>query len=52
MISKNLQMKAFEAILEEFANYSTTKNILIPMGGDFNYHLAEQQYINMDKLIG
>ncbi|KAG5887528.1 hypothetical protein JTB14_022140 [Gonioctena quinquepunctata] len=43
--------KEFEAVLEDFANQSTTNNILIPMGGDFTYELALEQFINMDKLI-
>lgn len=45
------QKAQFENVIQEFHNYSTTNNILIPMGGDFTYEAAEQWYINMDRLI-
>ena len=33
------------------ASYYRTNNLLIPMGGDFQYQSAEKNFINIDKLI-
>jgi lysosomal alpha-mannosidase len=41
----------FTAILQEWIGYYKTKNILIPMGHDFTYQKAEDNFNSMDKLI-
>ncbi|CAG9856046.1 unnamed protein product [Phyllotreta striolata] len=41
----------FIKVLEDFEPHLTTNNILIPMGGDFNYESAEEQYLNIDRLL-
>lgn len=37
--------------MDAFREYYKTNNILIPMGGDFNYQAAEINFSNLDKLI-
>lgn len=47
-----LQIKEFEMVLKElFYATNNSNNILVPMGGDFHYQVAEEQYTNIDKLI-
>jgi hypothetical protein len=46
-----LQVAHFTATLEEWTGYYKTKNILIPMGHDFTYQLAEDNFNSIDKLI-
>lgn len=36
---------------KRYATYYSTNNVLVPMGGDFQYQSAEFNFINMDKLI-
>ncbi|XP_018570360.1 lysosomal alpha-mannosidase [Anoplophora glabripennis] len=44
-------VSTFILIMKLYANYFPTKNIFIPMGGDFHYEAAEMNYINMDRFI-
>ncbi|KAG5887527.1 hypothetical protein JTB14_022139 [Gonioctena quinquepunctata] len=39
------------ANLMKDSNFASTDNILIPMGGDFQYEAAEMNFINMDRFI-
>jgi lysosomal alpha-mannosidase len=41
----------FLSKVQELASYYQTNNLLIPMGGDFQYQSAEKNFVNMDKLI-
>ncbi|CAG9856047.1 unnamed protein product [Phyllotreta striolata] len=43
----------FTKILKNFTNYYPpgTKNIIVPMGGDFHFQAAGYNFLNMDKLI-
>ncbi|RZC33884.1 Glyco hydro 38 domain containing protein [Asbolus verrucosus] len=45
------RVDTFLAKMEHLAIYYQTSNILIPMGGDFQYQSAEKNFINVDKLI-
>lgn len=45
------RVNAFEDKIKQLAEFYQTKNVLIPMGGDFQYQAAEKNYVNMDKLI-
>lgn len=49
----NLQYKVeqFSNILDTYKSYYKTSNVLMPMGGDFNYQAAETNFANLDKLI-
>ncbi|XP_044269574.1 lysosomal alpha-mannosidase-like isoform X2 [Tribolium madens] len=49
----NLKEKVdgFASKMDQFKEYYKTKNILLPMGGDFNYQAAEINFSNIDKLI-
>ncbi|XP_050518488.1 lysosomal alpha-mannosidase [Diabrotica virgifera virgifera] len=41
----------FTKLIHTYKQYFPTKNIIIPMGGDFHYESAEKNYINMDRFI-
>lgn len=45
------KIKDFQKKMESTAQYYQTSNILVTMGGDFQYQSAEKNYANMDKLI-
>ncbi|XP_050297666.1 lysosomal alpha-mannosidase-like [Anthonomus grandis grandis] len=49
----NLEKKVadFAAYIKSYTKYYKTKNILITMGGDFQYQAAEINFQNSDKLI-
>lgn len=48
-----LQVKKFATVLQNFSTYypEENKNILVTMGGDFQYQAAGYNFGNMDKLI-
>ncbi|CAH1101502.1 unnamed protein product [Psylliodes chrysocephalus] len=45
------EVKTFTTLTKSYANYFSTNNIIIPMGGDFQFEAAEKNYNNMDKFI-
>ncbi|CAH1101503.1 unnamed protein product [Psylliodes chrysocephalus] len=45
------KVKTFTTLAKRYANYFSTNNIIIPMGGDFQFEAAEKNYNNMDKFI-
>ncbi|KYB25900.1 lysosomal alpha-mannosidase-like precursor [Tribolium castaneum] len=45
------RVEEFQKKVESLAAFYQTSNLLIPMGGDFQYQSAEKNFINMDKLI-
>ncbi|CAG2068158.1 unnamed protein product, partial [Timema podura] len=45
------RVKDFLSYVNDHASHFVTDNILIPMGGDFQYQDAHINYKNMDKLI-
>nr|CAD7429115.1 unnamed protein product [Timema monikensis] len=45
------RVKDFLSYVNDHASHYVTDNILIPMGGDFQYQDAHINYKNMDKLI-
>ena len=44
-------MKNFVSFVEEQAQYYTSNNIILTMGGDFTYQDAGMYFKNLDKLI-
>ncbi|KAG5881082.1 hypothetical protein JTB14_034142 [Gonioctena quinquepunctata] len=49
----NIQRKVdgFMEIIKSEAAHYPTNNIMIPMGGDFHYQVAEKNYDNIDKFL-
>ncbi|XP_063233743.1 lysosomal alpha-mannosidase-like isoform X2 [Bacillus rossius redtenbacheri] len=45
------QLAQFISQVQEQADSYKTNNVMLTMGGDFNYQEAQQNYKNMDKLI-
>jgi lysosomal alpha-mannosidase len=45
------KVEQFAQRMSLYKNYYKTSNILVPMGGDFNYQAAEINFSNLDKLI-
>ncbi|XP_044269447.1 lysosomal alpha-mannosidase-like isoform X2 [Tribolium madens] len=45
------KVEDFQKKVESWAAFYQTSNLLIPMGGDFQYQSAEKNFVNMDKLI-
>lgn len=37
--------------MDQYSQMYKTKNILIPMGGDFTYQAAEINFRNIDRLV-
>ncbi|RZC38887.1 Glyco hydro 38 and/or Alpha-mann mid domain containing protein, partial [Asbolus verrucosus] len=48
---KDKVINEFANILNNYNGYFKTKNIMIPMGGDFTYQKAETNFNGIDKLI-
>ena len=47
----NDKVNGFAKILDTYRKYYQTSNIMMPMGNDFTYQVAERNFKNMDKLI-
>ncbi|XP_044269402.1 lysosomal alpha-mannosidase-like isoform X2 [Tribolium madens] len=45
------KVKEFTGRLDTYKEYYQTKNILLPMGGDFTFQKAEINFASIDKLI-
>ncbi|XP_056631266.1 lysosomal alpha-mannosidase-like [Diorhabda sublineata] len=45
------KIQNFTAIINKYKEYFPTNNVIIPMGGDFQYEAASKNYINMDRFI-
>ncbi|KYB25899.1 lysosomal alpha-mannosidase [Tribolium castaneum] len=45
------KVKEFAERMDTYKEYYQTKNILLPMGGDFTFQKAEINFANIDKLI-
>ncbi|KAJ8946016.1 hypothetical protein NQ318_023263 [Aromia moschata] len=41
----------FTKLAKQYAKYYPTNNVLMAMGGDFQYEAAEMNFVNMDKFI-
>lgn len=46
-----MQVKGFAKILDGYKEYYKTNNIMMPMGRDFTYQKAEQNFASMDLFL-
>jgi hypothetical protein len=51
MITQFFQVSEFVSFVDQQAQYYTSNNIILTMGGDFTYQDAEMYFKNLDKLI-
>jgi lysosomal alpha-mannosidase len=47
----NYKIADFSEILKAYRRYYRTSNIMMPMGDDFSFQVAEWSFENIDKLI-
>lgn len=50
-VNSEAQVEKFLSILEEYKEYYNEKNIMILMGQEFGYQIAEINFYNLDGLI-
>lgn len=46
-----LKVAEFESVLRDYEKVYRSNNVMLTMGGDFTFQIAEAYFKNLDKLI-